>query len=169
MIITTLLLPLGHIPFTLSKPSFVKAGSGFSARPLNFFYRSRRLRVPICADFFATTHKWWLFWGFDPFKGAVRHALTDHHLTQPCNASRFELTHKPCPVTARAAMPSTQGVQHRVPARSGSRSRPPHGALGSPPAVPITRPPPCRAQTYTMVSPSMNEVDFDGAPTRCTY
>jgi hypothetical protein len=25
--------------------------SGFSARPLNFFYRSRRLRVPICADF----------------------------------------------------------------------------------------------------------------------
>jgi hypothetical protein len=23
----------------------------------NFFYRSRRLRVPICADFLATTHK----------------------------------------------------------------------------------------------------------------
>jgi hypothetical protein len=39
-----------------SKPLFVQAGSGFSVRPSNFFYRSRHLRVLIYAIFLAITH-----------------------------------------------------------------------------------------------------------------
>jgi hypothetical protein len=41
---------------SLSKPSFVQAGSGFSVRPSNCFYRLRRLRVLIYAIFLAITH-----------------------------------------------------------------------------------------------------------------
>jgi hypothetical protein len=39
-----------------SKPSFVQVGSGFSVRPLNFFYHSRRLMVLIYVIFLTITH-----------------------------------------------------------------------------------------------------------------